>query len=155
GVDPGGRRAMGNVITLGRSSELALYLSPDRVTTTRLRDLIVNERHPCKGVLVDAALWRRQVELVEVANDAGIETILASPSLELSRDEGRERPGISTLPWAGSVPHTPALLAQRDARQELAGRLAEFVVQQRVSAVLVPTHFLRTAGDPWGDVDEQ
>ena len=144
---------MDNIIPLVREDPLALYFSAGWTWPNRLGNLIANDRLACKGLRIDPAYWGRQAALVDAANAVEIETVLDPRSLELSTEEGRERSGVTSLPWAGSAPHDE-ILKSGDARSEVVGRLAEFVLANKLSGVLAPTHYIRTVGDEWLDIDD-
>lgn len=145
---------MAQLIRLNRLSKLDWYVRPGRSGSGRLAHLISQNRTPCDGVVLDPAMWPRQSELATVAQAAGIETILDPRSLELSSPGGLERPGIARLPWCTQRVDTPQTLADVDARRRFLGPIAEFAVQNSVSAVLAPTHFVDTSDDPWLDIDD-
>ena len=145
---------MAQLIRLNRLSKLDWYVRPGRSGSGRLAQLISQNRTPCDGVVLDPTLWSRQSELASIAQGAGIETILDPRSLELSSAGGLERPGISQLPWCTRPAHTAQALGDVDARRRLVGPIAEFAVQNSLSAVLAPTHFVETSDDPWLDIDD-
>ncbi|MEQ1699434.1 MAG: hypothetical protein ABMA25_04950 [Ilumatobacteraceae bacterium] len=98
------------------------------------------------GMIVDQSAALRTSELRSSALENGIEVILDPRSVELSTIGGMASATVARLPWAHSSPQTPATLAGV-AGLVLTERIAAAAVEQRVTGVLAPSHFL--------DADEQ
>jgi hypothetical protein len=117
-----------------------------------LQALLAQDRAAFSGLIFEAWDHEHQGELRRAA--AGrLETILDSKAFELSTTRGPLDQRLASLPWAGrQLPHTPALLSGPWGTQ-LAETLAEEVAERGYSAVLSPTHLLRSHNDAWLDVD--
>lgn len=85
------------------------------------------------------------------ALENGVEVILDSRTVELSTVGGMASSTVAGLAWAHRSAHTPESLAG-DAGSAMTELIAEAVVEQRVTGVLAPTHFL-DADPRWLDVD--
>lgn len=103
------------------------------------------------GVIVDPAAQSRTSELRGAAVENGVEVILDPKSVELSTVGGMASSTVANLPWAHPEPHTPSTLTDRNG-EILSTAIAQSAIDQRVTGVLAPTHFL-DADPQWLDVD--
>lgn len=103
------------------------------------------------GVIVDPAARSRTADLRSAAVENGVEVILDPKSVELSTVGGMASSTVSTLPWAHATPHTPTSLSGRRG-EILCESVAATALEQRVTGVLAPTHFIE-ADRQWLDVD--
>ena len=116
--------------------------------------LLAQDRAAFSGVVIDPWDHERQAEL-RLACAGGLETVLDTRVLELSGQESAANPKLTALRWAGDkVPHTHDLL-RGQVGERLADLIADEVATQAYSAVLAPTHLLRSTDDPWLEVDVQ
>lgn len=147
---------MDNLRTFPGNSPLRLYLTPGKSTTSKLLALMRRGKQPCQGIVMDAAQWTPQMaELAEVANDAGIETILDPRSLELASGAARLRPAIARLPWCTDQTHTPATMADFGFRRSITSEIARFASDHGLTGVLAPTHFVSDMEDAWWSIDDE
>lgn len=103
------------------------------------------------GVIVDPAARDRTAELRSAAVENGVEVILDPKTVELSTIGGMASSTVSGLPWAHRSPHSPGSVSGRAGR-ELSGAIAASAVDQGVTGVLAPTHFL-DGDNAWLDQD--
>lgn len=140
------------VLNLGGERSLAYYVRP-HTSTRRLRLMLGQGLRPVQEFVIDAAHWKQLAELTALANESGIETVLETRSLELSSPDGWHRSGVRELPWAGTRAFTLEDLDDATLRRRVAGAIARFVSDNRLTAVLAPTHYLSKPADAWFDVD--
>src|SRR5437667_3105757 len=145
---------MAQVLQIAQLSPVVGYLRPGRLAAAQLRDAIATHRRPCDGLVIDPTLWDRQSELAALAAGAGIDTVLDPRSLELASAGGRNRTGVSDLPWFTPEVHMPQYLLDGSHRYEALSQIAAFAVGHGLSAVLAPTHFVEAVNDPWLDIDD-
>lgn len=146
---------MADILQLTAPPGLANYLRPGRTGAATLLRLIAQNQPPCNGVVLDPTLWTMQANLAAAARASGIETVLDPRSLELASAGGREKSGVSALPWAGVDVHTAESLSEASERRNVVAPLAEFAVEREFSAVLAPTHFISSENDEWLAVDDR
>ena len=132
---------------------LALYLRPGRNDHGVLLGLLAEGREDLSGIVFDPCLEGRQAELLTEVRRHHIEAVLDPRTIELATPGGVAQGRVTELPWAGQQqPHTTELLSGA-AGEQLVEVLADYVVKHKFSAVLAPTHYLRSATDPWLEVD--
>lgn len=133
------------------SDPLGSYLRVGRQDHTFLAQMLVDGK-AVSGLVADPAQAEQHKDLWAEARHQGVETVLDPRSLELSTPGGILRGGAIDLAWAPIGIHTPDSLYGR-AGEDLCDQLVDAVVTASHSAILAPTHFLASAGDPWLDVD--
>lgn len=105
------------------------------------------------GVIVDHAAKKRTVDLRDAAVENGVEVILDPRSVELSTIGGMSATTVARLPWAQAEPQTPSSLLGV-AAEEMSNKIAVAALEERVTGVLAPTHFLDD-DHRWLDVDHR
>lgn len=130
------------------------YLRPSFRDHKFLMQMLVEGQPIGTGVVADPCHADRQRDLLEVAQNQGVETVLDPRTLELSTEGGFARSGVRKLPWAGARPHLPRDLSGT-AGMLAVRRLVSFIEDGGYSAVLAPTHYLEGAADPWLVVDAE
>ena len=133
---------------------LGSYLRPGRNDHTVIQQLLSESQLSATGLIIDPSLIGRQYEMAHEAGRQGIETVLDPRSVDLSTQGGFQLSGASELPWAPSTPHNPHDLSGPNGLL-LAEDLAEFAVENGVSAVLAPTHIITNSNDAWLHVDAE
>lgn len=131
---------------------LGNYIRPTRRDHKVLLSLIGEERLPTSGIVLDPTLWGVHEELALEAARNEIEVILDSQALELAAGAAYERPGVSSLPWAGLGPHTPLDL-RGDGGARFIDLLLDFAEDKPITGFLAPTHYLPESESPWFEVD--
>ena len=132
---------------------LALYLRPGRNDHGILLGLLAEGREDISGIVFDPCLEARQAELLTEVRRHHIEAVLDPRTIELATPGGVAQGRVTELPWAGQQqPHTTELLSSA-AGAQLVDAIAEYVLEHNFSAVLAPTHYLRSATDPWLEID--
>lgn len=105
------------------------------------------------GVIVDPAARARTADLRSAAVENGVEVVLDPKSVELSTIGGMASSSVNSLPWAHTSPHTPGSISSAGS-DALAEAVAASAVDQQVTGVLAPTHFL-DANRAWLEVDAE
>ena len=115
--------------------------------------LLAEGREDLSGIVFDPCLEGRQAELLTEAREHHIEAVLDPRTIELATPGGVAQGRVTELPWAGQqLPHTTELLSGV-AGEQLVEALADYVIRHKFSAVLAPTHYVRSATDSWLEVD--
>lgn len=105
------------------------------------------------GVIVDPAARARTTDLRSAAVENGVEVVLDPKSVELSTIGGMASSTVARLPWAHASPHSPRSTSGV-AGDAMSKAIAASAVDQGVTGVLAPTHFL-DGDDGWLDVDAE
>jgi hypothetical protein len=119
-----------------------------------LEQALAEERGTGSGLVINPVHISRQRSLVLEANRIGVETILDVRSMEMSTVTGHALPGIATLPWAASRPHSAESLRGKrgaDFTETIANKAALF----GFAAVLAPAHYLDGHDSAWWAVDAE
>jgi hypothetical protein len=104
------------------------------------------------GAVIDAAKVERHSELRDVLLDKRLDAILDPMTQQLSLP-GSFNLKLGELPWAETDKVQGIDAFDRDGRSKVAGEISEFIAKHKFTQVLAPTHLLRTANDPWLEVD--
>lgn len=132
-----------------------LYFRPGRNDHRALLSLIAEGASDFTGLVLDACLEDRQMELRTEARRHGLETILDTRAIDLATPGGIRRSGVIDLPWAGDLqPHRPELLGGLGSGAFVT-EVANHVADHDYTAVLAPTHYLQGFPDPWFEVDRK
>jgi hypothetical protein len=137
------RSPIGHVIRTGESSY------------RQLESLHAEGRLPATSVILDASKVRFQREFIAAMRASQAELILDTRVAELS-ELGRYGGAARSAPWALKDEDRPFQPSDFSVGSNLHiyGQIARCAVEAGMTAVLVPTHFLREgAADPWLDVD--
>ena len=123
----------------------------------KLADLHSSGRLPARRVVVDASKMVRQRDLIDALRRDTAEIVVDTKAAELSvigKCGGRAK----DAPWAqlnDGRPLTPDIFSAGH-RTDIFGAIARFAVEQRVHAVLAPSHYL---ADPnvrdWFAIDQE
>jgi hypothetical protein len=148
----GARVNTSNVRHLRRvSPPLASYLRVGHRDAALMSRLMEQGLPAGAGVIVDHAARKRTVDLRDAAVENGVEVILDPRSVELSTIGGMAATTAARLPWAHEEHQTPSSLLGV-AGEEMSNKIAAAAVEERVTGVLAPTHFLDD-DHSWLDVD--
>jgi len=135
----------------GVSPPLAGYLRVGHRDATLMTKLLEQGLPTGAGVIIDHAARARTADLRSAAVENGVEVILDPKSVELSTVGGMASGTVAGLPWAHQTPQNPSSLSG-EGGDTLSDCIAAAAVDQQVTGVLAPTHFLDS--DPrWLDVD--
>lgn len=132
---------------------LGLYFRPGPNDHGVLLNLLAEGRSSFSGVVLDACYAKRQSELRDEVNRRGLESVLDTRAMELGTPGGFTT-RRSQLPWGGARQHRPSDLIGV-AGDDVADRIAQYVVANSYSSVLAPTHYLNSPNDPWLHVDRE
>lgn len=99
------------------------------------------------GVVIDAHHLDRHRELMTEARRRDLDVILDPKVLQMGFPGGVTE-GLSVLPWGLDRPHTVADF-DGSAGQRRAAQMVEAAINYGCTQLLGPTHFLRSANDPW------
>ena len=130
---------------------LGLYFRVGRNDHTTLTPLLAHGQRSYYGVVVDAARVQRHRELLKEAERARLECIL-DPCTQASATIGGYGEKLGKLPWGLDRPHRTEdfeITSSADA----VSMLADFVVENRFSQTMAPTHYIKGAEDRWLNVD--
>ena len=145
---------MSNLLRFARpiADSPAVYARPGYVDHRLLCQLLSEGRAGFSGVVFDPTAVEEQSELLRAINGKNLWSVLDPKALELSTVggfTGRRK----LLPWAGARPHVLADF-EADRGQQLAEKVVEFVLENKYSALLCPTHYLdKGFSDPWLKID--
>ena len=78
--------------------------------------------------------------------------VILDPKTQESATPGGFKSQLSDLPWGVSGPHRQSDFAGT-AGKRLISALAQFALDEEFTQVMSPTHLLRSADDPWLDID--
>lgn len=103
------------------------------------------------GVVVEAHRLDRHREMLDLVESKGLECIL-DPCTQASAMPGGYSRALGALPWGAGHRHRlsdfePTKLL------EFVTSIAQFAIQQRISEVIAPTHYLTGPDDPWLAID--
>jgi hypothetical protein len=140
---------------LALAQPIAHYVHIGLTAHRQLETLHAEGRFRARRVVIDAARFAFQKDLVAALRASGTEFILDTDAAELSA-LGRFDGQVSAAPWARPVdgrPLRPSDFAASD-RRGLIAEIARFAVAKDMQAVLAPCHLLRQGSrDVWFDVD--
>ena len=121
----------------------------------QLADLHAEGRFSPKRLVVDASRFRHQKELVSALRASGTLVVLDTKAAELSA-EAKFSGFAKGAPWASAGNGKPLGLDHfaPTAPCDVIGQIARFAIENKVHAVLSPSHFLgRGSGTKWFEVD--
>jgi hypothetical protein len=132
---------------------LGLYLRSGHSDHRELTNVILSGPQKFFGVVIDARDVGLQKELREHLLSNKLDVIL-DPKTQASAFENGYRPSMSKLPWCIDRPHTVEDFKEFAGRQRMV-QLAEFVINNKFTQVLAPTHFLSSVNDQWFGIDAE
>lgn len=136
----------------GRPTSIGQFIRIGHSGHRQLEALYSSGRFQVKRVVVDAAQYDAQRDLINSLWEAGIEIILDTNVAELS-SLGRFNGGARKLEWANkSRPLSPSDFIGRKKR-EVVKKIADFAVSRKVDTVLAPTHLISGSRDDWMNLD--
>lgn len=136
----------------GRPTPIGQFVRVGHSGHRQLETLFNAGRFPAKRVVIDAAQYDLQRDLINTLWEAGIEIVLDTNVAELS-SVGRFSGAGQKLSWANkSRPLIPSDFSGAKKR-DVYKKIAEFVVEKKIDAVLAPTHLNHGSRDEWMLVD--
>lgn len=120
----------------------------------QLEALLASGQMPVESIVVEAAAFERQSDLVTALREDGRELILDPNTAELSAI-GRCSGVAKSAPWAMSDGVLKPEHFIQGSNQDVIGSIARFTVRNRFHAVHAPTHFLNDSTDPWFVTDRE
>lgn len=130
---------------------LASYLRPFSRDMTALGDCLASGFDIGRGVILNAAQLERGRELRDLARERRHELVLDPQSVELSMPWGV--PSLPKIPWSFEGPHQPETMAAVERTEAYAEKLARVAIENGMTAVLAPSHYLSSFPHPWFEVD--
>lgn len=130
---------------------LGLYFRVGRNDHKAFSDLIAAGGASLFGAVLDPTNLKRHAELRDQIRDHEMDVIL-DPKTQESATPGGFKSQLSDLPWGVSGPHRQSDFAGT-AGKRLISALAQFALDEEFTQVMSPTHLLRSADDPWLDID--
>ena len=124
---------------------LGLYLRPGRNDHTVFQQLLAEDR-AVSGLVLDARHIKRHQELRELLVDNGVHAVLDTDLMEMATPGGSVLAGLDSVPWVEFSTAGPADLRGHTGHR-LAAAVADFTGRNSFSAVLAPSHLLRSASD--------
>lgn len=104
------------------------------------------------GVVVEAKRAARQKELLSLAHERQLDTVL-DPQTQAMATVGGYAPGMDVLPWSKKRPHNVGDFQTEFQQRQLADQIAQFVEAHAFTQVLAPTHVISGPDDPWFEID--
>jgi hypothetical protein len=144
---------MDNVVYLhGQPEPITQFLRVGFSGHRRLEQLLSAGQLPLARIVIDAAAFRRQTDLVGAIQASGRELTLDTNAAELS-SVGKFDGAVREAPWANpDGVLTPAHFG-RSNDLDVLGAVARFAVEHRFQRVLAPAHLLTGVKDRWFHVD--
>jgi hypothetical protein len=136
----------------GRPRTIGHFLRVGHSGHRQLETLFESGRFRPARVVIDAAHYDSQLDLIDTLWESGCEIVLDPNVAELS-SIGCFSGAARILPWAD--PDRP--LEPRDFRgsrkADVVKHIVEFAIERRVDAILAPAHLLSGARDEWVTID--
>lgn len=145
---------MANVVYLhGRPQPVAHFLRIGANGHRRLEELLAAGQLPVQRFVVEAGAFGRQTDLINALRRDGQEIVLDTNVAELSVI-GRYQGAAKGAPWAnpdGIL--TEAHFKSGSNEFDVVGKIARFVVAEKIPRVQAPAHLVTDILDPWFRVD--
>ena len=131
---------------------LGLYIRTGKDGRADLENFILANPAGINGLVVEAKRLKHQKELMSLASDRRIDLIL-DPQTQAMAQVGGYKSSMDSLPWSKKRIHTLGDFSTSASKRELANLIAQFVIENKFTQVLAPTHLISGADDPWLEVD--
>lgn len=132
---------------------LAGFLRLGHTGHRKLADLHAAGRFPFKRIVVDAAHFGEQRDLVKTLKAAGCEIVLDPNAAEMATAGRYGSSSLQKLAWSNpDRPWEPSDFG-RHRNHDLARAVALFAIEAGVHAVLAPTHLIEAGATAWRAVD--
>jgi hypothetical protein len=105
-----------------------------------------------KRVTTEAAALKTQSDFLGSLRNAGVEITLDTRIAELSEAGSH----VQSAQWLRCVDKTRLMMPRDfggDGSWRIASEVAAFAVENKVDAVLAPSHFIKDAQSPWWNID--
>ena len=139
----------------GARTQVGHAIRTGEMAYKQLENLHAEGRLPANSVIIDASKALFQKEFIAALRASGAEIILDTKAAELS-EIGKFQGYAKGAPWAKKDDNRPLNVGDFDTRsnEDLYGKIARFALENGVTAIMAPTHFLKEgAADPWLHVD--
>lgn len=151
---------MSNVVQLPRpkrlrpsAARLGYYLRVGRNDHVMLANLLAQGEQAFLGLIIEAQHAVRHKELIASASQRGLDVVLDTKSQQAAFIGGSTS-SLGNLPWG--LGRQATLDDYSNANGSLrAEQIATFAHDNKLSAVIAPTHLITSANDPWFDVDRR
>ena len=136
-----------------QSPPLAGFLRLGHTGHRKLADLQAAGRFPFRRVVVDAAHFIEQQDLIKTLKASGCEIILDPNFAEMATSARFSSSSLQRLSW--SNPERPWMAADfaRHRNYDVARAIAQFAIEASVHAVLAPTHLIDKNTEEWRAID--
>lgn len=142
-----------NVVYLQKPPrEIAQYLRVGFHEHRQCEHLISAGKIVPRRFVIEAANFERQASLIRILRDEGAEIVIDTNAAELSV-AGRFSGSASSAPWATFGRRLEADDFFPGTNRSVIDPIARFAVENRVSAVMAPSHYLGEHQDHWLDID--
>ena len=131
---------------------LGLYLRVGRNDHVDILKAITDGNTSFFGAVFDPSNKKRHDELKDRILRQRLDAVLDLKTQQLSLPGGHTD-SLRMLPWAH--PDRPHILDdfRGEAGRRLIASIGDYVMEQRFTQVLAPTHILSSANDPWAEID--
>ena len=136
----------------GRPTPIGHFIRVGYSGHRQLETLFARGRFAPDRIVIDAARFDTQQELINTLSTTGTEIVLDPTVAELS-SVGRFEGSPKDLAWANKKRPLDYVDFQGGEEGTVARRIADFAVARNVDTVLAPTHFLEGARDKWVSID--
>lgn len=136
----------------GAPEPLGLYIRAGRNDHSVILNLLATGDTGCFGVVFDPTKAKVHQELKDQVLAHRLDAILDTKAMQLACPGGHT-PALGALPWGEADRlQTYADFEGLAGRRLIAG-IAEYAIENKYTEVLAPTHLLRSADDPWLQID--
>src|ERR1035441_2070676 len=144
---------MASVVYLhGEPDPIAQFLRIGLTHHRRLEQMLLAGQFPLARVVVEAAAFKKQSDLIHALQTNGRELILDTNVAELS-SVGKYEGAVREAPWANpDGVLTAAHLTGANERNVLSS-IARFAVANKINRLHAPTHLLNGVNDAWFKAD--
>ena len=136
----------------GRPTPIGHFIRVGHSGHRQLETLFARGRFAPDRIVIDAARFDTQRELINTLSAAGTEIVIDPAVAELS-SVGRFEGGSKGLAWANKTRPLDYVDFQGVEEGTVAKRIADFAAARDVDTVLAPTHLLEGARDKWVSID--
>jgi hypothetical protein len=146
---------MENVVYLhGQPDPVSQFLRVGLTNHRRLEQMLLAGQLPVARVVVEAAAFKKQADLIAALRAAGRELVLDTNVAELS-SIGRYQGAVRDAPWASPDGMLTARHLTGGNENDVVGTIARFAVANKIHRVHAPAHLLSGINDPWFGIDIQ
>ncbi len=131
---------------------LGLYVRTGKDGRSDLENFVLANPAGINGLVIEAKRLKYQKDLMSLAGERKIDLIL-DPQTQPMAHVGGYKSSMDSLPWSKKRVQSLGDFSTGNSKRELANLIAQFVVENKFTQVLAPTHLIAGADDPWFDID--